>query len=64
EQDPHAKILEFCQSTYEAGANLAGWNRAEFERSETGGGDPDGSAGGAGGSVPRGTERTGSGGPT
>jgi hypothetical protein len=32
ERDPHAKILEFCQSTYEAGANLAGWNRAELER--------------------------------
>jgi Family of unknown function (DUF5996) len=32
EHDPHTKILEFCQSTYEAGANLAGWNRAELER--------------------------------
>ena len=28
----------------------------ELERSETGGGDPDGSAGGAGGSAPRGIE--------
>jgi hypothetical protein len=26
------KILAFCQSSYEAGANLAGWNRAELER--------------------------------
>jgi hypothetical protein len=33
DHDPHAKVLEFCQSTYEAGANLAGWNRAELERS-------------------------------
>jgi uncharacterized protein DUF5996 len=32
DRDPHARILEFCQSTYEAGANLAGWNRAELER--------------------------------
>lgn len=32
DHDPHAKILEFCQSTYEVGANLAGWNRAELER--------------------------------
>jgi aerobic-type carbon monoxide dehydrogenase small subunit (CoxS/CutS family) len=31
---------------------------ALFERSETGGGDPDGSAGGAGGSAPRGSERS------
>jgi hypothetical protein len=30
--DPTKQILEFCQSTYEAGANLAGWNRAELER--------------------------------
>ncbi|HEX3766562.1 MAG TPA: DUF5996 family protein, partial [Kofleriaceae bacterium] len=32
DRDPDAKILEFCQSTYEAGADLAGWNRAELER--------------------------------
>jgi hypothetical protein len=38
EYEPHAKILAFCQSTYEAGANLAGWNRAELERSEIQGG--------------------------
>ncbi|HEX3477645.1 MAG TPA: DUF5996 family protein, partial [Kofleriaceae bacterium] len=31
-RDPHATILEFCQTTYEAGAQLAGWNRAELER--------------------------------
>jgi len=30
--DATAQILEFCQSTYEAGADLAGWNRAELER--------------------------------
>jgi hypothetical protein len=30
---PGAALLEFLQSTYEAGANLAKWNRAELERS-------------------------------
>jgi hypothetical protein len=30
---PEAAILEFMQSTYEAGADLAGWNRQELERS-------------------------------
>jgi len=29
---PEAAILEFLQSTYEAGANLAGWDRASLER--------------------------------
>ena len=29
--DPDATLLEFLQSTYEAAANLAGWNRAELE---------------------------------
>jgi len=29
---PRAEILEFAQSTYEAGANLAGWDRASLER--------------------------------
>jgi hypothetical protein len=29
---PEHAILEFCQSTYEAGANLAGWDRKELER--------------------------------
>ncbi len=51
EHDPRAKILEFCQSTYEAGANLAGWNRAELERSEPGD------------SAPRGINRSKPGGP-
>jgi uncharacterized protein DUF5996 len=42
EHEPHARILEFCQTTYEAGAQLAGWNRAELEhggstRTESGG---------------------------
>jgi hypothetical protein len=32
EQHLSAKVLEFCQSTYEAGAALAGWDRAELER--------------------------------
>ena len=29
---PEQMLLDFFQSTYEAGANLAGWNRAELER--------------------------------
>jgi Family of unknown function (DUF5996) len=29
---PSAALLEFCQSTYEAGANLAHWDRASLER--------------------------------
>jgi hypothetical protein len=29
--DPDAAVLEFFQSTYEAGANLAGWDRASLE---------------------------------
>jgi uncharacterized protein DUF5996 len=31
EHDTAAQVLEFCQSTYEAGANLAGWDRTELE---------------------------------
>jgi hypothetical protein len=31
-EDPKASLLQFLQSTYEAGANLAGWNRAALER--------------------------------
>ena len=30
--DPRTALLDFLQSSYEAGANLAGWNRAELER--------------------------------
>jgi hypothetical protein len=30
-RDPEATLLEFLQSTYEAAADLAGWNRAELE---------------------------------
>ncbi len=30
---PRQALLDFAQSTYEAGANLAGWDRAELERS-------------------------------
>jgi hypothetical protein len=30
--DPKQVLLDFAQSTYEAGANLGGWNRAELER--------------------------------
>ena len=29
---PEEALMEFCQSTYEAGANLAGWDRATLER--------------------------------
>ena len=29
---PQAALLEFLQSTYEAGANLGNWNRSELER--------------------------------
>jgi hypothetical protein len=32
ERDPARTFLDFCQSTYEAGATLADWNRAELER--------------------------------
>jgi hypothetical protein len=31
-QQPHQSVLDFCQSTYEAGANLAKWDRASLER--------------------------------
>jgi hypothetical protein len=34
-QSPASEILEFAQSTYEAGANLARWDRASLERNET-----------------------------
>jgi len=30
-RDPEAMLLEFLQSTYEAAADLGGWNRAELE---------------------------------
>jgi len=30
--DPKAALMDFCQSTYEAGANLGGWDRATLER--------------------------------
>jgi len=30
--DPEAALMDFCQSTYEAGANLARWDRAALER--------------------------------
>jgi hypothetical protein len=30
--DPESLVLDFAQSTYEAGANLAGWDRAALER--------------------------------
>jgi hypothetical protein len=31
--DPDAALMDFLQSTYEAGANLANWDRASLERS-------------------------------
>ena len=30
--NPDAALLDFCQSTYEAGATLANWDRASLER--------------------------------
>jgi hypothetical protein len=30
--DPRQTLLKFLQSTYEAGANCAGWERGELER--------------------------------
>ena len=33
-EKPAEAILDFCQSTYEAGANLAGWDRAALECSK------------------------------
>ncbi|HVA92518.1 MAG TPA: DUF5996 family protein, partial [Chloroflexota bacterium] len=34
--DPDAVLLDFLQSTYEAAADLAGWDRAALERRDTG----------------------------
>jgi hypothetical protein len=34
---PSTAVLEFCQSTYETGARLAGWDRAGLERSSQSG---------------------------
>jgi hypothetical protein len=31
-ESPHRAVLDFCQSSYEAGANLAAWDRAALER--------------------------------
>jgi len=30
--DPEKAVLDFCQSTYEAGAKLGGWDRKALER--------------------------------
>lgn len=30
--DPHATLLDYCQSTYEAAANPGGWDRAALEK--------------------------------
>jgi len=32
---PTAALLEFCESTYAAGARLANWDRAALERSHS-----------------------------
>ena len=29
---PATTLMDFCQTTYEAGADLAGWDRASLER--------------------------------
>jgi hypothetical protein len=50
------ELLPFAASTPVPEASAATW--IAIERSETGGGDPDGSAGGAGDSAPRGIERS------
>jgi hypothetical protein len=31
-ESPEKMLLDFCQSTYDAAANLAHWNRGELER--------------------------------
>jgi len=31
-ESPTASLVEFCQSTYEAGANLGNWERNALER--------------------------------
>jgi hypothetical protein len=31
-KSPRVEILEFAQRTYQAGADLAGWDRAALER--------------------------------
>lgn len=31
---PETTLMDFCQTTYEAGANLAGWDRTALERQE------------------------------
>jgi len=31
-ESPEKNLMEFCQSTYDAGANAGKWNRAELER--------------------------------
>ncbi len=31
-ESPDTTLMDFCQTTYEAGANLAGWDRAALER--------------------------------
>src|SRR5439155_1895723 len=40
EPDPSATLLEFLQSTYEAGATLSRWDRTELERPVESGGPP------------------------
>ena len=32
---PRDTLLDFLQTTYEAGANLGNWNRKELERAES-----------------------------
>jgi len=31
---PEKTLMDFCQTTYEAGADLAGWDRAALDRPE------------------------------
>ncbi len=34
-ENPRQQLLDFLQTTYEAGANLGSWPRAELERATT-----------------------------
>ena len=34
-ESPRAALLDFCQSTYEAAADLGKWDRANLEKTQT-----------------------------
>jgi hypothetical protein len=35
-ENPGKTLLDFCQTTYEAGASAGNWDRADLERHEAG----------------------------